>query len=135
MLATLQRLGVVPSFSRPSVSDDNPYSEALFKTVKYCPMYPTKPFQGVGEAREWVLNFVHWYNQTHLHSGIKFVTPASRHAGVDRVILEKRKLVYKQAKKKTPNRWSKNIRNWNFIQKVFLNPLLLKKELDIYVAS
>ena len=58
MLATLQRLGVVPSFSRPSVSDDNPYSEALFKTLKYCPQFPTKPFESLEEARQWVQSFV-----------------------------------------------------------------------------
>ena len=54
MLATLQRLDVMPSFSRPSVSDDNPYSEALFKTLKYCPAFPNKPFVSLDEARQWV---------------------------------------------------------------------------------
>ena len=54
LLATLERLGVVPSFSRPSVSDDNPYSESLFKTLKYRPSYPDSAFSGIDEAREWV---------------------------------------------------------------------------------
>ena len=63
MLATLQTLGVVPSFSRPSVSDDNPYSESLFRTLKYSPAYPNKPFESIVEARQWVHRFVQWYNE------------------------------------------------------------------------
>lgn len=54
MLATMQRLGVMPSFSRPSVSNDNPFSESLFRTLKYCPLYPTAPFASLKAAREWV---------------------------------------------------------------------------------
>ncbi|WP_254046998.1 IS3 family transposase, partial [Pusillimonas sp. T2] len=62
MLATLQKLGVVPSFSRPSVSNDNPYSEALFKTLKYTPAYPRRRFADIDQARAWVHRFVTWYN-------------------------------------------------------------------------
>ncbi|MBB1437054.1 transposase family protein, partial [Pseudoalteromonas sp. SG43-6] len=54
LLATLQELGIVPSFSRPSVSNDNPYSESLFKTLKYRSDYPEKPFEDISAAREWV---------------------------------------------------------------------------------
>ena len=129
MLATLQRLGVMPSFSRPCVSDDNPDSEALFKTTKYCPMYPSKPFSDVSEALAWVKRFVYWYNEEHLHSGIKFVTPGSRHRGEDRKILDQRKEVYEEAKKRHPNRWSKNTRNWDHIAEVSLNPLKEKSSL------
>nr|VFK36249.1 MAG: Integrase core domain-containing protein [Candidatus Kentron sp. LPFa] len=68
MLATLQKLGVIPSFSRPSVSDDNPYSESLFRTLKYCPAYPGKPFESLEQARGWVHGFAHWYNEKHRHS-------------------------------------------------------------------
>ena len=99
MLATLQRLGVVPSFSRPSVSNDNPYSEALFKTLKYTPIYPDKPFKSLLSAREWVNTFVNWYNYQHLHSGIKFVTPVQKHKGQDQTILKNRAKVYLKAKK------------------------------------
>ena len=130
MLATLQRLGVMPSFSRPSVSDDNPFSESLFKTTKYCPMYPTKPFEDKHAAIAWVKRFVFWYNEEHLHSGIKFVTPASRHRGEDKAILAKRKEVYELAKKREPNRWSKQTRNWDHIGEVSLNPLKEKSESD-----
>jgi transposase InsO family protein len=135
MLATLQRLGVVPSFSRPRVSDDNPYSESLFKTLKYCPEYPSKPFTSNEAASKWVAEFVDWYNNEHLHSGIKFVTPASRHEGRDNDILAKRKEIYEQAKIKNPNRWSRGIRNWNKIEEVFLNYLQEEKKDAIVKAS
>lgn len=122
MLATLQRLGVAPSFSRPSVSNDNPYSESLFKTLKYCPSFPARGFANIDDAREWVKRFVHWYNNIHLHSGINFVTPASKHCGSDEKILEKRHNVYELARLRNPNRWSKQTRNWSMVSIVKLNP-------------
>lgn len=122
MLATLQELGVVPSFSRPSVSNDNPYSESIFRTLKYRPEYPEKPFSDLASARDWVSGFVRWYNLEHCHSGIKFVTPMQRHTGEDVEILAKRKVVYQQAKSQNPERWSGNIRNWEWIEEVRLNP-------------
>jgi len=122
MLSTLQRLGVVLSFSRPGISNDNPYSESLFRTLKYHPIYPFKPFESVLEAREWVANFVSWYNNQHLHSGIKFVTPNQRHLGKDGKILQKRMQVYEEAKKRNPHRWSRGIRNWKKDCEVHLNP-------------
>ena len=122
LLATLQRLGVVPSFSRPSVSNDNPYSEALFKTCKYHQSFPEKPFEDLAQARVWVTNFVHWYNKEHCHSGIRFVTPDARHRGEDKLILECRKTVYEVARVAHPERWSGNIRNWSWIGAVSLNP-------------
>jgi hypothetical protein len=124
----MQKLGVVPSFSRPSVSNDNPFSESLFKTLKYCPQYPTKPFESIDEATVWVAAFVAWYNSEHLHSGIKFVTPNSRHAGDDVIILEKRNVVYQEAREKNPLRWSKTTRDWKRISVVKLN--CLKEEND-----
>lgn len=123
MLATLQKLGVMPSFSRPSVSDDNSYSESLFKTLKYCPKYPSKPFESMEQAIAWVDSFVNWYNNEHLHSGIKFVTPASRHEGADKNILKNRNVVYEIAKKRHPERWSRDTRNWEHIGEVRLNSL------------
>jgi transposase InsO family protein len=123
MLATLQRLGVIPSFSRPSVSDDNPYSESLFKTLKYCPRYPSKPFESTKNASSWVEAFVAWYNEEHLHSGIRFVTPASRHRGEDTSQLMKRKHVYTNAKLRMSIRWSGPTRNWDYIEEVNLNCL------------
>ena len=122
MLATLQQLGVVPSFSRPSVSNDNPYSESLFRTLKYMPEYPDRPFLNLQAARTWVHGFVDWYNHEHLHSAINFVTPDQRHQGLDAKILTKRKQVYEQAKLNHPERWSGNTRNWKPVEEVYLNP-------------
>lgn len=122
MLATMQKLGIVPSFSRPSVSNDNPFSESLFKTLKYVPSYPSKPFESLEEVRRWVETFADWYNYSHHHSGLKFVTPAQRHNGVDIAILEYRRSVYEKARKQHPERWSGEIRNWDHETVVMLNP-------------
>ena len=122
MLATLQQLGVMPSLSRPSVSNDNPYSESLFKTLKYRPEYPSKPFADLEGARTWTGEFVNWYNLEHRHSSIGFVTPEQRHKGEDKVILKNRALTYQTAKTTNPNRWSGEVRNWEWIPEVFLNP-------------
>ena len=123
MLATMQKIGIIPSFSRPSVSNDNPFSESLFKTLKYVPIYPAKPFDSVVDARQWVSTFCRWYNYSHRHSGLKFVTPVQRHRGRDKVILEERKHVYEAARRKHPERWSRKIRNWNHETTVELNPV------------
>jgi len=128
MVATLQRLEVIPSLSRPAVSNDNPYSESLFKTLKYRPSYPDSAFSGIDQAREWVRRFVQWYNTEHLHSAIRFVTPSSRHLGLDQAILVKRSALYEQAKHKHPRRWSRQTRNWAPITEVFLNPKKHKSE-------
>lgn len=122
MLATLQTLGIMPSFSRPCVSNDNPYSESLFRTLKYRPAYPNQPFSSITQARQWVAKFVEWYNVEHRHSAIRFVTPAQRHAGLDTAILVHRKEVYEAAKARHPARWSQETRNWEPVQTVYLNP-------------
>ena len=132
MLATMEKLGVEKSFSRPSVSDDNPFSESLFKTLKYCPIFPSKPFESVAVAQAWVVTFVYWYNEVHLHSAIGFVTPSSRHCGLDFEILKQREIVYSEAKRKNPNRWSKNTRNWERVATVNLNCL---KEKEIQTTA
>lgn len=122
MLATLQRLGVVPSFSRPRVSDDNPFAESLFRTLKYRPAYPVSGFATLEDARRWVEAFVHWYNHEHQHSGIGFVTPADRHAGLDAEILAARRCVYERARRRRPERWSRTARAWSRPDLVALNP-------------
>src|SRR5688500_5498258 len=112
MLATMQRLGVVPSFSRPSVSNDNAYTEAFFRHLKYAPGYPRTPFATVDEARRWVERFVHWYNNEHRHSGIRLVTPVDRHRGEDGAVLAARRAVYERARRRRPERWSGPVRDW-----------------------
>ena len=122
MLSTLQTLGVMPSFSRPAVSNDNPYSESLFKTLKYRPDYPRKAFADITQARNWVTRFVRWYDNEHRHSAIKFVTPSQRHAGLDDKLLVARKAVYEAARAANPLRWTGATRNWSPVNEVHLNP-------------
>ena len=122
LLATRQRLGVVPSFSRPAVSNDNPYSEALFKTLKYQPDLPAQPFDGLASARRWVEGFVAGYNEHHRHRALKFVTPGQRHRGEDQDLLAARRRLYATAKAQYPERWRGSIRNWEPDTVVLLNP-------------
>ena len=130
MLATLHRLGVLASFSRPRVSDDNPYAEALFRTLKYRPGYPRKPFESIAAAREWVAGFVAWYNSEHLHSAIRYVTPDDRHARRDVSILARRHRVYRAAYARTPQRWTRQTRNWTPIGAVTLNPISMESRIS-----
>jgi transposase InsO family protein len=120
--ATLERLGILTSFSRPRVCDDNPFSEALFRTLKYRPEYPTKPFESLEAARTWVASFVRWYNTEHKHSAIGFVTPEERHRGADRAILAQRRRVYALARQRHPERWTRHTRRWESPELVYLNP-------------
>lgn len=122
MIATLQWLGIVPSFSRPHVSDDNPYSEALFRTLKHGPAYPRQPFADIEAARQWVARFVAWYNGEHRHSAIRFVTPDDRHFGREERILARRHALYERARRAKPERWSRSSRNWTPVDSVALNP-------------
>jgi transposase InsO family protein len=128
MLATLEQLGVAASFSRPRVSNDNAYAESLFRTCKYRPDYPHKPFESLEAAQAWTLKFVRWYNTVHKHSGLKFVTPAQRHAGQAGGILRRREQLYAEAKAKRPERWSGQTRNWKLKDEVWLNPDRLQIE-------
>ena len=122
MAAKLVDLGITASHSRPRVSNDNPYSEALFRTCKYRPDFPREGFESLTQAREWVAKFVDWYNNVHRHSGIKFVTPSERHNGEDKVILQRRSELYEKAKRENPKRWSGDVRDWEMIDTVSLNP-------------
>ena len=121
-MATMQRLGVAPSRSRPAASNDNPYSESLFRTLKYRPAMPVKLFECLFQARRWVTDLVHWYNNEHRHSAIRFVTPNQSHAGQDKQLLAGRVAVYEMARQTHPQRWSKQCRNWRRLDQVHLNP-------------
>ena len=122
MLATLQWLGVVASFSRPRVSNDNAFAEASFRTLKYRPNYPSQPFASLEAAQAWVERFVQWYNTEHRHSAIRYVTPDQRHYGQEQAILEQRQRVYAAAKARHPERWSRDTRDWTPVVEVRLNP-------------
>lgn len=130
VLSMLHWLGVKPSYSRPRVSDDNAYAEALFRTAKYRPEFPAKGFVDLDAARTWGAEFVRWYNDEHRHSGIRYVTPAQRHSGQDQTILAARHALYLVARERNPQRWSGTTRNWTPIDEVTLNP-----ERDSVVAA
>lgn len=122
LLVTLQALQIAVSFSRPSVSNDNAYSEALFRTLKYRPEYPRRPFETLEEARTWVVGFVRWYNEEHLHGGVGYVTPTCRHEGHDAALLERRRVAYETARAAHPERWSCDVRSCEHVTIVRLNP-------------
>lgn len=122
LLATLQSLGVVATYNRPGVSNDNPYSESLFKTVKYHPFYPSQAFEDLNAAITWVARFVNWYNCKHRHSAIQFVTPHQKHTGKDRLLLATRTKTYEAARLQNPSRWSGKTRDWSPVELVCLNP-------------
>jgi putative transposase len=122
LLEKLRDLQIQPSFSRPRVSNDNAFSEALFRTCKYVPNYPANGFADLTEAQQWVHGFVQWYNHEHRHSAIRFVTPMQRHTGEDKAILAKRHALNLAARTAHPERWSGDTRNWKPGMLVSLNP-------------
>ena len=130
MAATMDKLGITPSFSRPSVSNDNAFSESIFKTLKYRPTYPNQPFKSIDTAREWISDFVRWYNLEHRHGGIKYVTPEQRHTGEDVKLLEARHKCYLAARKRHPERWTGDARNCAHLTEVVFNRDI-KKEVDM----
>lgn len=122
VLAMLHWLGIKPSYSRPRVSDDNAFVEALFRTAKYRPQFPAAGFADLQSARSWASQFVTWYNHEHRHSAIRFVSPAQRHAGHDQQILARRHALYIAARSAHPRRWVRHTRNWTPVATVTLNP-------------
>ena len=117
----LADLGVTKSHSRPHCSNDNPYSEALFRTLKHTPAYPRLPFADLASANRWVARFVDWYNGTHHHSAIRYVTPDQRHHGREGAVLASRNELYQRARRASPERWSGSTRNWLPVGLVVLN--------------
>ena len=100
----LSDLGVDKSHSRPYTSNDNPYSEAQFKTMKYRHNYPER-FGSVVDARVWVNPFMYWYNNEHRHTGLGLMTPATVHAGLATELTEKRRVVLHAAHEMHPERF------------------------------
>ena len=122
VMQKLRDLGISSSHSRPRVSNDNAYVESLFRTLKYCPSWPSQGFENLQAAREWANRFMNWYNCEHRHSALKFVTPSQRHKGEDIKILEQRKSLYERSKAAHPERWSGETRNWTRDDTMTLNP-------------
>lgn len=104
----LSDLGVAKSHSRPHVSNDNPYSEAQFKTLKYRPDYPDR-FGSLADARQWARSFFTWYNEQHHHSGLGLLTPASVHTGRAETVRQKRQAVLRQAYQAHPERFPQGL--------------------------
>jgi putative transposase len=100
----LATLGVTKSHSRPHVSNDNPYSESQFKTMKYRPDYPDR-FGSIQDARAWARPFFQWYNHEHHHSGLGLLTPATVHYGQAQVVIDQRQQVLQAAYAAHPERF------------------------------
>ena len=101
----LADLGVTKTHSRPHVSDDNPYSESQFKTLKYRPEFPER-FGSIEDARAFCQQFFPWYNQEHRHSGIALLTPEMVHCGTAGEVVEQRQKVLDAAYARTPERFT-----------------------------
>jgi hypothetical protein len=112
MLTTLRRLGVLSSFSRPGVSNDNAFVESLFHTLKGRPDFPERHFASLRAARAWMARFAVWYNREHLHGGLGYVTPDDRYAGRDAAVLERRARLYARARSERSGRWPHRARSW-----------------------
>jgi transposase InsO family protein len=121
MRATLTGLGVAPTYGRPRVSNDNPFIESLFKTLKYTAGYPGH-FKSLEHARQWMADFVNWYNMEHRHSSIGYVTPHQRRSGEYEEIFEKRNETFALAREKHPERWVNKQKYWQCKEAVYLNP-------------
>jgi putative transposase len=122
-LALLYYLGVSTSFSRPRVSNDNPFIESFFKTLKYTVGYPGR-FRDIEHAKEWMADFIDWYNTVHLHSALGYVTPQQRRTGADRKLFSMRNATVAKARAAHPERWgSRSPRQWISESGVTLNPV------------
>lgn len=104
----LAHLGVEPSFNRPRVSNDNPLSEAQFKTVKYHPTFPRR-FGSYEDAHAFCRSFFHWYNEEHRHGGIAYLTPAMLHRGEAERIIAQRAKTLEEAYARNPHRFVRGV--------------------------
>jgi len=119
---TLQRLGVMPSFSRPSVSNDNPYSESLFKTLNITLAFLTSPLAASRRRGNGLLGSSIGITRFTAIVPLKFVTPGQRHRGENVAILHQRSSLYEATRVQRPERWFGSTRNWKHEGIVFLNP-------------
>ena len=122
-LALLARYQVEPSRSRPRVSNDNPYSESLFKTMKYRGYMGKRQYRSLDDAKTKLAEFIKKYNEEWVHSGINNVTPESRFKGYDGCIQDHRRLVLLQVRERNPKRWiGGTVRQFDTAGPQFLNP-------------
>lgn len=124
-------LDITASFSRPRVSNDNPYSEAQFRTMKYCPEFPDR-FDGFDHARDFCRDFFQHYNEEHRHSGLAFLTPSDVHHGRAEGLLKKRQLVMDDAFSRTPERFPAGPPKVPALPKaVWINPPENRSEIEL----
>ena len=117
----LDHLGVTKSHNRPYTSNDNPFSESQFKTLKYHPMFPKK-FDCFNEAELFCQHFFSWYNTKHYHSGIAYLTPESVHYGNHQDVLINRHQVLLKAFKDNPRRFNNRQPSMKSLEPVYINP-------------
>jgi putative transposase len=117
----LEHLGVLKTHNRPYTSNDNPFSESHFKTLKYCPSFPNR-FESIEQAEQFCQKFFTWYNMQHYHSGILWLTPESVHYGQSDAVLKKRHEVILTAYQVNPLRFNKRTPTMKKLQPVFINP-------------
>ena len=121
LLQFFNDFGINNSYSRPRVSDDNPFIESWFKTMKYDISYPGK-FNSISFARQWYGQFVHIYNTEHKHSGLHYMTPKQVREGKYSKIANSRNKVMKKAFKRNPSRWGRKVKLIPETHIVCLNP-------------
>jgi hypothetical protein len=132
---TLENLGITASYSRPRVSNNTPFSEALLHTSTHRPNWLAKEFGTKYKAQACVKSFASWYHQEHFHNAVRFVTPNMRHSGQDRDALEQRAVLYANARATKPERWPGKTRNWKPAGPVWLNPERESSALEIRPAA
>lgn len=126
----LADLGVTKTHSRPHTSNDNPYSEAQFKTLKYRPDYPER-FGCQQDARRWAQDFFAWYNYEHHHTALGLLTPADVHYGRDQAVLQQRQQVLHAAYEKHPERFVKGLpKPQSLPDAVWINPPKTPAEIE-----
>ena len=122
LMALFQLLSIKVSHNRPRTSNDNPYIESWFKTMKYQGSYP-RSFATIDDAKEWMAVFVDWYNHEHLHSALDYVTPAQVRHGEAEAIFQQRNATMMKAKEAFPERWgTRQVKVWKAPHTVVLNP-------------
>ena len=122
LMALFQLLSIKVSHNRPRTSNDNPYIESWFKTMKYQGSYP-RSFATIEDAKGWMAVFVDWYNHEHLHSALDYVTPAQVRYGEAEAIFQQRNATMMKAKEAFPERWgTRQVKVWKAPQTVVLNP-------------
>lgn len=123
----LEKIGVLKTHNRPYVSNDNPFSESQFKTLKYCPTFPDR-FESINQAEQFCREFFNWYNNIHYHSGILFLKPTSVHYGQENEILKNRHQVLLNAYEKNSARFNHKIPRLKKLKPVYINPPKIESE-------